>query len=599
MAKFLSEYDDINRDALHVLEEVYAPLGGVRGYQDAVIECLKEKKESCSYLPPVKEDISVLTPTIRRAILAGIEKLGEMAEFYPLGGAAERLHLIDKKSQQSLPAAKLIFFGKDLLEGLIRDLQAREYLHYKLFGKQLTTPIVMMTSHIKGNHDHILDLCQKRNWYERPKDSFTFIIQPSVPVVDREGQWCLDEENRLLLKPGGHGMIWKLALDAGVFDNLFQLNRNKALIRQINNPIAGVDYGLLAFMGMGHIKEMSFGFASCPSDIQAKEGMNVIKQIDGKYALSNVEYCQINEKERSSYPSNTNLLFAHLEKLAPIIERYPFPGKLLNFRNGQARLETMMQNIGDHLQSESIETLPTYLTFHTRNKTISTTKREYVPGDPMLETPQGCFYDFLRNGRELLTEYCGMEVPNIPDAEVFLKEGPPFLFNYHPALGPLFEIIAQKIKGGKIGDGSELTLEIADLFLENLHLHGSLIIETSNVMGHLEKGCLKYSEKTGRCLMRNVTVVNESFKQDQFFEHEIKRNGSFHLILHENSLFEAENVVFKGDHLIEVPPNTHMIASQEGKTISYKSREGFWNYKVSESAEIYLEKEFSPLHAGS
>ena len=43
-------------------------------------------------------------------------------KFIRLGGAADRLHLVDEKTGLELPAAKLPFAGKTLLEHLIRDL---------------------------------------------------------------------------------------------------------------------------------------------------------------------------------------------------------------------------------------------------------------------------------------------------------------------------------------------------------------------------------------------------------------------------------------------------------------------------------------------
>jgi len=58
-----------------------------------------------------------------------------MAEIYPVGGAADRLRLQDEKTGSFLPAAQLLFGGKTLLESMIADLSAREYVHYKLFGR--------------------------------------------------------------------------------------------------------------------------------------------------------------------------------------------------------------------------------------------------------------------------------------------------------------------------------------------------------------------------------------------------------------------------------------------------------------------------------
>ena len=69
-----------------------------------------------------------------------------MAEVYPLGGAGDRLGLVDETTGESLPAALLMYNGRTLIEGLLRDLSAREWLYYKLHGEHHVTPVAIMTS---------------------------------------------------------------------------------------------------------------------------------------------------------------------------------------------------------------------------------------------------------------------------------------------------------------------------------------------------------------------------------------------------------------------------------------------------------------------
>ena len=58
--------------------------------------------------------------------------------------------------------------------------------------------------------------------------------QPMVPVVSAEdGQWLLPEPLAPMMKPGGHGAIWKLMLDRGVFEYFAQRRRKAAIVRQI------------------------------------------------------------------------------------------------------------------------------------------------------------------------------------------------------------------------------------------------------------------------------------------------------------------------------------------------------------------------------
>ncbi len=44
--------------------------------------------------------------------------------------------------------------------------------------------------------------------------------------------------------------------------------------------------------------------------------------------------------------------------------------------------------------------------------------------------------------------------------EQYLEKGPGFIFLFHPALGPMWDIIAQKIRGGALMHGSEVVLEV-------------------------------------------------------------------------------------------------------------------------------------------
>ncbi|MBM3191901.1 MAG: hypothetical protein FJZ63_04545, partial [Chlamydiae bacterium] len=129
-------------NALIPVEEFYHQMGGVLGYHYTSLQLLQELQEEAkvvtqeSFYPPVGVDLTQDSRYVRESILEGILHLGEMAELYPVGGAADRLKLQDEKTHEGLPAARLEFLGYTLLEGMIRDLQAREYLHFRLVGQQ-------------------------------------------------------------------------------------------------------------------------------------------------------------------------------------------------------------------------------------------------------------------------------------------------------------------------------------------------------------------------------------------------------------------------------------------------------------------------------
>ena len=633
------------------VERFYREVGGLVGYHTLLTRHLNSQQllnnaGEASYRRPQGIELFELTEEVRGFVLDGIASLSSIAEIYPVGGAADRLRLQDPETKIPLPAARLQFCGKTLLEWMIDDLQAREYLYFKLFKEQITVPIAMMTSQEKENHKHILSLCVEKKWFGRPASSFAFFCQPAVPTMDREGKWCLHrpaskeaEADRAtckpLMKPGGHGVIWKLAKDEGIFDWLTQIGRKKVVVRQINNPMAGCDYGLLAFTGAGWKKDKEFGFASCPRQVKSAEGINVLiekKFEDQKeYCLTNIEYCDFEKygiddvpvdplSDYSQYPSNTNILFGDIAAIVGAVSRCPIPGMIVNLKKmafldeqGQmkeeelARLESTMQNIADAFvcRSRSLEgagdelDLKTFLTYNHRQKTISTIKKELIEGGSLLETPEGCYWDLYQNAHELLEKSCQLSLPQQIDQRTYLELGPPFDFSYHPALGPLYSLIGQKLRKGRIARGSQLHLKIAEIDCEGLDLSGRLSIVADCPMGQFNsQGKLLYSNRGGRCRLSHVTIINDHctprsaaacWKRDE------QVSGGVEIVLHGDSEFEASHVTFVGNVMIEVEEGFRMIARQEGGEVILTKEKlcgsrWYWAYQSNAQSEISLKR---------
>jgi hypothetical protein len=242
--------------------------------------------------------------------------------------------------------------------------------------------------------------------------------------------------------------------------------------------------------------------------------------------------------------------------------------------------------------------LKTFLTYNLRNKTISPIKREFVYGSSLNETPEGCYLDILKNARELLVKECQFEVPEVSDTLHFFLYGPSFIFLYHPALGPLYSIISQKIKKGRMTAGSEWQVEIAELEVKNLDLDGSLIIEAKALMGHQDSnGILHYSNQTGRCYLKNVKVRNLGINKEAancYWKNEIARKEVCHIVIHGNGEFYAENVTLDGNLEIEVADQTKVTAIREDGelkfvTTSLKEPSWNWNYIIKEEA-VFIDK---------
>lgn len=622
---------------LNSLENFYSDIGGIIGYHYKILQLLVAKlkkgsikNDNIHYYPPKTIDFSNLSPYTLNAVSIGIENLDKIAELYPVGGAADRLCLYDEERNQELPAAKLPFFGKTLLQILIFDVQAREYLYYKLFNKQITTPIAMMTSSEKDNHHHILSICENNHWFFRGKENFCFFKQPNVPTIDLEGNWCLKEKGILLKKPGGHGVIWKLAKDQNVFSWLKKNQRTKGLIRQINNPLSGLDYALLALLGHGISHDMDFGFLSCDRLLGAKEGICVLVEEKNEnhfsYFLTNIEHCDLEKRgfedlpdesnqSISQFPSNTNILFTDLNAMEKACSQYPFPGALVNFKESNcyenksyqkkevARLEATMQNICDVFISEQEEQLTdlkkatdkTFIVFNQRSKTISPAKKAYIKGQSTLETPQRSYYDCLKNAHELLS-FCKLHMPDFCTLETYLLNGPSCIFTYNPSLGPLYSIICQKIKGGALAPFAEVQIEIAELDWENVDVEGSLLIVSHQMMGHMEEDKLVYSEKSGKCSLKNVKVRNQGIDRSQtkeYWKNGIVRKEVLSISLYGNGEFIAEEVTLEGSLHFDVEDGMRMRVFQEKNSLYIRKEKiekpsWYWEYLLNENKEIKL-----------
>ncbi|XP_044977828.1 UTP--glucose-1-phosphate uridylyltransferase 3, chloroplastic [Hordeum vulgare subsp. vulgare] len=634
------------------IEEFYDCVGGIIGYQIMALELLSVSKSKDSKHRHSKDKfvdfhvpsgLNLLEDTeyASQAALWGIEGLPELGEIYPIGGAGDRLGLVDSDTGESLPAALLPYCGRSLLEGLMRDLQAREFLHFKIFGKQCITPVAVMTSSVKNNHEHIVSICERLEWFGRGRENFRLFEQPLVPVVNAEdGKWLISESLLPVGKPGGHGAIWKLACDRGIFEWLYRHGRKGATVRQVSNVVAATDLTLMALAGIGLRHNKKLGFASCERRPGATEGVNVLiekQNFDGlwEYGITCIEYTEFekygiseptstNGSLQASYPANTNILYVDLQAAQEVGSSKNascLPGIVLNLKKAVSyvdhmgfecsaaggRLECTMQNIADNFMntysyrcSEGIESeLDTFIVYNERKKVTSSAKRKLKSEDRSLhQTPEGSLLDIMRNAHDLLSS-CSIEVPKVKDNNEYLHSGLPFLIFLHPALGPFWDIVKQKFIGGSIAKGSELQIEVAEFLWEDVELDGSLIILADNIMGSTKRNTdgeqiLHYGARCGRCKLQNVKIVNEGINWDSpsnvYWKHHVERSESLKIILHGNAEFEAKDVFLKGNHMFEVPDGHRMCVFQDeagfvGKLdpISKETMDSgswYWEYSV-------------------
>lgn len=601
---------------LATLDRFYEPIGGIIGYQATILRLLLEREKPSrrtrSYTKCRGIDIRAPSQEVDEGVVEGLHALEEVGEVYPVGGLGSRLRLLSPEGDP-LPVALLPFAGRSLLEGLVRDVQAREFLYYRLFHKRITIPLALMTSLEQQNRKYIRGHCEERGWFGRAEEDFLLFSQLSVPVVTEEGEWVLRAPLELHLEPGGHGALWRTAEERGVFAWFLQKGKRRLLIRQINNPLGGIDRGMLFLLGRGRKEKKAFGFISCDRLPTAAEGVLLLKEERNRLSLSNVEYtdlarlshsrcekggAELGKEEEADAPhlANTNILYADLDQLRPLLKKEALPGLLLNMKKKVSsydraeksllggRLESMMQNLSELLSVKKGEPLPCFVVRNERGRTLSAAKRSYVAGKPLLETPEGAFYDLLRANYLLLKEECHFILPPFSSSECYIEEGPSSLFLYHPALGPLYSIIAQKVRRGEMGAYAELQLEIADLLLEELELKGSLLVRAEQPLGHREGGVLCYSQKTGKCILKRIRVLNKGIDRthtQEYWRNSTAREESLQITLLGHSEFYAEGITFSGNQTIVVPEGERWVAQQKpsGEITYLKERAGWeWDY---------------------
>ena len=587
-------------DILVSTERFYRPIGGLLGYYVQVLQLIAEPDEETrpAYAPPPFYDMRQKTESVWRYAYEGILRLGEVGAIFTVGGAGDRLKLTDPQTGLALPVASLVFGGRPLLEWLFRDVEGLEYLHYRVFGERVCLPILLMASHEKKNVYEIERLGASHSWFGKAPDHLFVIVQSLVPVVTLDGQWGTLGPAQLMAKPGGHGVIWKLAQDAGAFEWLNKMQVTSLIVRQINNPLGGLDHTLSSLVGAGLKEKKQFGFAACPQRPGFAEGMNVLAITeDNEAGITNIEYTKF-EAERTANPqlfdhqcpSNTNILFANLHSIAEALKKTPIPGMMVNAkveaevvegeqkqRKAVARLESMMQAIADAMMvpwEGHQEKLSTFLALYDREKSISVTKKASPQG---LETPECCLYDWYRAGRRLLKEACSFDLPEEISFEQFVERGPNLSFFFHPALGPLWEIIGQKVSVGRLFEGSELELEIAELYCRNLSLRGSFRLLCSAVTGDTDSlGVRRLGDATGRACLENVTIENDGLEPapvQAFVSRSVPRKTSCTIRLEGFSELVAKDITLRGDFSLTIPNgvrSTLRQASDGGVTVIHE-----------------------------
>lgn len=683
---------------LRSTERFYDVIGGVVGYQLTALRLMAESEGAAesgggggkrALHAPVGTDLVAHPGLALRLAARGLRRLAEVGEVYPLGGAGDRLGLTHPPTGEPLPAAVLPFAGRPLLASLLRDADAREWLHLRVFGAAVRAPVALMTSAAASNHDAVAALCEAHAWFGRGAENFRLFAQPLVPVVAAAtGAWLLAAPGALATKPGGHGCVWKLAADGGVLGWMEGRGCSALLVRQITNPAAGADTTLLALAGAGFAPAdearpaaedaaawargaaargpraadpppRRFGFASCARAGGAAEGVNALVEARAatgawRYHVGCVEYTQFGGAAAppgaplAPLPANTNVLFVSLAGVRAGLAAGPagcLPGLLVNTSKPVAawapapggggpgvtrpvragRLECSMQGLADVLADVSPArvgrdrwgALSTFVVFALRRAVTSSAKRRRASAADrqLAQTPDGAFLDALRNAADVL-RLGGVAHPPVGDDGEYAHACPvvpPFLFCFHPALGPPWHVAAQKVVRGSLAPGAELVLELAEADVTDLRLDGSLRVVADSPVGWLDADARQVrlcADRCGRARLARCTVRNAGVAWDDpgnvAWAGQLARAEGVLVTLAGGAEFDAEGVTLCGPHHFHVPDGHRMTlrpaplcagdAHPDGFTVALQRMtpgappSWAWHYSLGDDGRITLQR---------
>ena len=138
------------------------------------------------------------------------------------------------------------------------------------------------------------------------------------------------------------------------------------------------------------------------------------------------------------------------------------------------------------------------------------------------------------------------------------------------SLGPLWDVVQQKIQGGEIKRGSEVRLEVAEIEWKDVTVQGSLFIEASAPLGPMTNDGLRFDDDAcGRCRLRNVRVSNAGIdwneKSNVYWSNFITRLERCSIVLEGSGELDAKDVTLSGDVRYVVPDGKRLTLRPDGQ----------------------------------
>ncbi|KAK4276699.1 hypothetical protein QN277_014818 [Acacia crassicarpa] len=432
----------------------------------------------------------------------GVKEARRAAFVLVAGGLGERLGYNGIKV--ALPVETIT--GTCFLQHYIESILALQEASYKLLQgeSQVKIPFVIMTS--DDTHERTLKLLESNSYFGMQPTQVTLLKQEKVACLDdNDARLAVDSKNkyRIQTKPHGHGDVHALLYSSGILKLWRDAGLKWVLFFQDTNGL--LFKAIPAAIGVSASKQYHVNSLAVPR--KAKEAIGGITRLthaDGRTMVINVEYNQLDPLLRatgfpdgdvnsetgfSPFPGNINQLILELDSY--IEELTKTGGAITEFVNpkykdssktsfkSSTRLECMMQDYPKTLPPSArvgFTVMDTWLAYApVKNNPEDAAK---VPkGNPYHSATSGEMAIYRANS--LVLKKVGVKVPD-PMLQVFngqeVEVWPRIVWK--PKWGLTFSQIKSKISGNSsISQRSTLAIKGQNIFLENLSLDGTLIVD--------------------------------------------------------------------------------------------------------------------------
>jgi UTP---glucose-1-phosphate uridylyltransferase len=247
--------------------------------------------------------------------------------------------------------------------------------------------------------------------------------------------------------------------------------------------------------------------------------------------------------------------------------------------------------------------------FNERRKVTSSCKRQPNDSGNLRQTPQGSFLDLMKNNIAIMRDHdhgWTVEAGEISET----SEIPSHILLFHPSMGPLWEVMRQKLGTGLLAPGAEMVLDCPEVRIDDLVVDGSFRVlvkepETEQYTTRPQRVFMHH--QTPRCRLEKCTIVNDGIDFDnpgnQYWRCRVVRRESLTIELEGDAEFDAQGCVFRGNYTFRVPagyrmtvrPNPDAMDDAKESLIAVDltaKREGSWSwrwvYHLSEEGEVKL-----------